>query len=55
MCVTKNVNNFLSERLINMERQFWANVQCSRRECVEITGIPSAINDSDLDVVCRIK
>ena len=38
-----------------MKRSCWANAPYSRRECLEISGILSAINDSDLEgVVCCI-
>ena len=47
-------NNSLNERLIALERQCWANAQYSRRECLEITGIPSSVSDKDLEeVVCK--
>ena len=46
--------NFLSERLIALERQCWANVQYSRQECLKITGIPSSLSDKDHEeVVCK--
>ena len=45
----------LSERLLSMERQCSTNAQYSRTECLKITSIPSAVNDSDLkNFVCRI-
>ena len=51
---TRIENNSLSERLIALERQCWANAQYSRWECLEITGIPSSVNDKDLEeVVCK--
>ena len=34
--ITKNVNILLSSRLVTLERQCRANVQCSRRECLDI-------------------
>ena len=37
-----------------MQRQCRANAQYSRRECLEITGIPSSVSDKDLEeVVCK--
>ena len=51
---TRIENNSLNERLIALERQCWENVQYSRRECLEITGIPSSVSDKDLEeVVCK--
>ena len=54
LSITKKVNTLLSERLQTIEKQCWANAQYSRRECLEISGIPSSVNDNDLeDVVCK--
>ena len=51
---TRIENNSLNERLIALERQCWANVQYSRWECLEITGIPFSVSDKDLEeVVCK--
>ena len=37
------------------ERQWWINVKYSRRECVEVVGLPSSIEDKDLEpTVCRM-
>ena len=54
LSVTKKVNTLLSERLEIIEKQYWRNAQYSRRECLEISGIPSSVSDNDLEeVVCR--
>ena len=54
LSVTKKVNTLLSERLQTIEKQCWANAQYSRRECLEIYGIPSSVSDNDLeDLVCK--
>ena len=37
--VVKQANSLLSKRLVDMERQCWANAQYSRRECLEVVGI----------------
>ena len=48
------MNTLLSERLQTTEKQCWANAQYSRREYLEISGIPSSVSDNDLeDVVCK--
>ena len=47
--VSRNVNSKLSERLLTMERRCYANEQCSRRECLEISGIPTSVADKDLE------
>ena len=53
--VVKNVNNILSKQMSSIERQCWKNAQYSRRECVEVVGLPSSIEDKDLEpTVCRV-
>ena len=39
----------LSERLVSMERQCWANAQYSRRECLELVGVPHSVSDGDFE------
>ena len=52
---TRIENISLNERLIAFERQCWANVQYSRQECLEVTGIPSSVSDKDLEeVLCKV-
>ena len=52
--ISKNITTVLSERLVQTERQCWANPQYSRRECVEIVGIPSSVHHNQLeDSVCK--
>ena len=38
--VIKQANSFLSKRLVDTERQCWANAQYAKRECIEVVGIP---------------
>ena len=55
LAISKNITTVLSGRLVQMERQCWANAQCSRRESVEIVGIPSSVHQNQLeDSVCKI-
>ena len=35
--------------MINMERQCLSNSQYSRRECLEVTGIPDSTESKDLE------
>ena len=50
----KKANSLLSERLQTIEKQCWANAQYCRRECLEISGIPSSVSDNDLEyLVCK--
>ena len=43
LIVSKKVNSELQKHIIQLEKQCWANAQCSRRECLELVGIPSSI------------
>ena len=48
LAISENITTVLSERLVQMKRQCWSNDQNSRRECVEIVGIPSSAHHSQL-------
>ena len=43
------MNTKLSERLVTMERRFYANEQYSSRECLEISVIPVSVADNGLE------
>ena len=47
--VIKQANSLLSKRLVVMERQCWANVQYSSRECIEMVRIANGVNNSQLE------
>ena len=47
--IVKQVNTLLNKRVIYMERQCWANAQYSRRECLEVTGIPRHLSNKNLE------
>ena len=47
--VTKQVNTLLSSRLVSIDRQCWLNAQYSRRECLDIVGIPSEVEADALE------
>ena len=49
LSVTKQVNSLLLRRLVNMERQCRANAQYSRRECLNIRGIPNEVESDVLE------
>ena len=49
LSVSKNVNNKLHKRMVALERQCWGNNQYSRRECLEITGVPDSVSNDDLE------
>ena len=48
LAISKNINSKLSSQLTKVERKCWANEQYSRRECLEISGIPDNISQNGL-------
>jgi len=47
--ISKNVSNLLHNRVISLERKLADQAQYSRRECLEITGIPTSVTNTDLE------
>ena len=47
--IEKNINKLLLQRVVDSERQCWANAEYSRRECLEIAGILCSADDNSLD------
>ena len=55
LAMTKNVDTKLHKCFVNMEKKCWENAQYSRREYVEIAGIPTSVPDNELEEnVCKI-
>ena len=55
LVVTKTVIDNLLNRTKTLERSLHAQEQYSRRECLEIVGIPVSINDKNLQpTICNI-
>ena len=55
IATARNANSLLSSRLVDTERQCWANAQYSRRETLEIAGLPKTLtNDKAETKVCQI-
>ena len=47
--ITNLANTKLKEKVVILERQTWSNSQYSRRECLELSGIPETIENKDLE------
>ena len=47
--ISRNINNKLVDQVTRLERKCWENEQYSRRECIEISGIPQSIEQIDLE------
>ena len=49
LAITKAVNESLRNQILTLERQCWSNAQYSRRETLEISGIPENIDNGELE------
>ena len=53
--VSRTVSSLLTDQMNNVERQCWVNAQYSRRECLEVVGIPSSVKIKNLEgKVCSV-
>ena len=53
--VSKTVSSLLTNQMNNVKNQCWASAQYSRRECLEVVGIPSSAKIKDLEgKVCSV-
>ena len=43
------MNTELTKRIVTLERQCWANAQYSRKECLEVVGIPRQVDGNLLE------
>ena len=55
LVVTKRVNSELCKRIVTMERKCRANSQYSRKECLEVVGIPRLGENNDRVIVKFIR
>ena len=51
LSVARQVNSVLRERVTSLECQSWSNSQYSRRECLELTGIPETNDNNALESI----
>ena len=51
LVISRAVNTKLRDRIISLEHQCWSNSQYSRRECLEITGLPNDINNDPANIL----
>ena len=49
MNIPKSINTLLSQRVADLEIQCWDNAQYSRREILEVLGIPRSVGDNTLE------
>ena len=49
LSIAKQVNTELTKKIVTLERQCWPNAQYSRKECVEVVGIPHQVDDKHLE------
>ena len=43
------VNNVLNSQMVQVERKSWSSEQYSRRECLEVVGIPESVTVGSLE------
>ena len=53
IAVVKTVNDRLVKRIVKTERQCWENAQYSRRDTLEIVGVPGSIDNGVLEEAVR--
>ena len=53
IAIVRNVNDRFVERVVKTEGQCWDNAKNSRRDTVEIIGIPNSIGNGDLEETVR--
>lgn len=51
LSISKNVNNKLTERIADLECKCWMNHQYSRRECLELVGVPLSVKSGFISSV----
>ena len=49
LSIVRTVSNNMKNHIVTLERKCWSNEQYSRRECLEISGIPETFSDSQLE------
>lgn len=49
LSVSRTVTTNQRKQIVELERQCWSNEQYSRRECLEVTGIPGNTDDDKLE------
>ena len=55
VAVTKQVNKLLKNQITHLEKNCHASEQYSRRECLEISGVPTSVGNADVEKkVCQI-
>ena len=50
--ISRNANDKLPDKLVALERKCHPNKPYSRRECLEISGIPAKAGDKDIEKKC---
>ena len=48
LCVSRQVSSKLREQIVSLERQCLSNSQYSRRECLELSGLPDSMENAEL-------
>ena len=49
LSVSRTVTTIQKKQIVELERNCWSNEQYSRRECLEVAGIPDNTEDNKLE------
>ena len=49
LCISRQVSSKLKEQIVSLERQCLSNSQYSRRECLELSGLPDSMENAVLE------
>ena len=50
LAVSKSVTKIMRKQIVMLEQKSWSNEQYSRRECLEVSVLPSNTDDSQLGI-----
>ena len=45
LSITKRINTELTKWIVTLKLQCWVNAQYSKKECVEVIGMPRQVDD----------
>ena len=48
-CVSRQLSSKLREQIVSLERQCWSSSHCSRRECLELSGLLESMENSEME------
>ena len=49
LCVSRQIGSKRRVQIVSLERHCWSNFKHSRRECLELSGLPASLENSELE------